>query len=90
MEALFPPLSYAEAHSGVSEIVSKLGLPLLMGEAGRQPTIKAVRKQVGAYYNRLHRENKLDCLHAYDASSKAELIENAIAELFERIEDERD
>tara|TARA_B000000557_G_C20721889_1_gene420530 strand:+ start:56 stop:316 length:261 start_codon:yes stop_codon:yes gene_type:complete len=80
------PLTYAEAHSGVSEIVSKLGLPLFMGEAERKPTVKALRKQVGAYYNSLAKENQLDCLHAYDAVDKAELIENAVAELLERVE----
>ena len=84
------PLTYAEASRGINEIVSNLGYPLFMGEAERQPIVKAVRKQVGAYFNRLNRENKLDVLHAYDADNKAELIENAIAELFERIEDERD
>jgi hypothetical protein len=80
------PLTYAEAHSGVSEIVSKLGLPLFMGEAERKPTVKALRKQVGAYYSSLNRENRLDVLHAYDAVDKAELIENAVAELLERVE----
>lgn len=80
------PLTYFEAHNGVSEIVSKLGLPLFLGEAERKPTVKAVRKQVGAYYNTLTQENKLDCLHAYDADNKAELIENAVLELLERIE----
>ena len=80
------PLTYAEASRGINEIVSNLGLPLFMGEAERQPTIKAVRKQVGAYYNSLAKENKLDVLHAYDAESKAELIENAVAELLERVE----
>ena len=89
MDAL-SPLTYAEASRGINEIISNLGYPLFMGEAERQPTIKAVRKQVGAYFNSLAKENKLDVLHSYDADNKAELIENAIAELFERIEDERD
>lgn len=80
------PLTYAEASHGVSEIVSKLGLPLLLGEAERKPTVKAVRKQVGAYYSSLAKENKLDVLHSYDADNKAELIENAVAELLERVE----
>ena len=86
MDALFPHLTYAEAHSGVSEIVSQLGLPLFMGEVERKATVKAVRKQVGAYYSSLAKENRLDVLHAYDAESKAELIENAVAELLERVE----
>lgn len=80
------PLTYAEASRGISEIVSSLGFPLFMGDAKRQPTVNAVRQQVGAYYNRLHKENKLDVLHAYDAENKAELIENAVAELLERVE----
>ena len=80
------PLTYAEASNGINEIVSKLGLPLFMGEAERKPTVKAVRRQVGAYYNSLAKENQLDCLHAYDAVDKAELVENAVAELLERVE----
>ena len=84
------PLTYAEASCGINEIVSNLGFPLFMGEAERQPTIKAVRKQVGAYYSQLNRENKLDVLHAYSAENKAELIEKAVEELIERLEDERD
>lgn len=80
------PLTYAEASRGISEIISNLGFPLFMGEAERKPTVKAVRKQVGAYFTRLNRENKLDVLHAYDADNKAELIENAVAELLERVE----
>jgi hypothetical protein len=80
------PLTYAEASHGVSQIVSKLGFPLFMGEAERKPTVKAVRQQVGAYYSSLAKENKLDCLHAYDAENKADLIENAVAELLERVE----
>jgi hypothetical protein len=85
MDAL-SPLTYAEASHGISKIVSDLGFPLFMGEAERKPTIKALRKQVGAYYQKLHRENKLDCLHAYDAENKSELIEAAVAELLERVE----
>ena len=79
-------LSYTDASRGISEIISNLGFSLFMGEAERKPTVKAVRQQVGAYYNRLHRENKLDVLHAYDASSKAELLEAAVVELLERVE----
>ena len=85
MDAL-SPLTYAEASQGVSEIVSKLGLPLFMGEAQKAPTVKAVRKQVGAYYASLAKENRLDVLHSYDADNKAELIENAVAELLYRVE----
>lgn len=81
-----PLKTYAEAHNGISDIVSSLGLPLFMGEARKAPTVKAVRKKVNAYYASLNRENKLDVLHAYDAESKTELIENALAEMFERIE----
>jgi hypothetical protein len=80
------PLTYAEASHGINEIISKLGFPLVMGEAKRQPTISALRKQVSAYYSKLHRENKQDVLHAYSADNKAELIENAVAELLERVE----
>ena len=81
-----PLKTYAEAHTGISEIVSSLGLPLFMGEARKDPTVKAVRKQVSAYYKTLGKENKLDCLHAYDADNKAELIDQAVAELLERVE----
>jgi hypothetical protein len=80
------PLTYAEASHGITKIVSDLGFPLFMGEAERKPTISALRKQVSAYFNRLHRENKLDCLHAYDAENKSELLEAAVAELLERVE----
>ena len=85
MNAL-PPLTYAEAASGITKIVSDLGFPLFMGEAQKAPTVKTLRKQVGAYYSKLHRENKQDVLHAYSADNKAELIENAVAELLERVE----
>jgi hypothetical protein len=79
------PLTYAEASNGLSELLSPLGFALKMGEAEVKPTVKALRKQVSAYYASLNRENRLDVLHAYDASSKAELIENALTEMFERV-----
>ena len=57
-----------------------------MGEAEAKPTVKAVRSKVEAYYASLNRENKLDVLHAYDAESKTELVENALTEMLERVE----
>ncbi len=78
------PLTYSEASNGISDIISSL---LNMGETKAKPTVKAVRSKVSAYYASLNRENRLDVLHAYDAESKAELIENALTEMFERIED---
>ena len=78
-------LSYAEASNGINEIISSLGFPLVTGEAEVKPQTLELRKQVSSYYASLNRENKLDVLHAYDASSKAELIENALTEMFERV-----
>lgn len=79
------PLSYGEACEGITDIISSLGFSLFMGETKRKPTVKAVRKQVGAYFNSLGKENKLDLLHAYDAESKAELIDRVEGELLERV-----
>lgn len=79
-------LTYSEATNGINEIISSLGFSLLMGEAEAKPTVKALHSEVSAYYKTLTQENKLDCLHAYDADNKADLIENALAEMFERIE----
>ena len=42
---------------------------------------------MSAYYASLNRENRLDVLHAYDAESKAELIENALLEMFGRVDE---
>ncbi len=79
-------LSYSDASNGINEIISALGFKLFMGEAEVKPTVKAVRSEVSAYYASLNKENRLDVLHAYDAESKTELIENALTEMFERIE----
>tara|TARA_A100001388_G_scaffold274810_1_gene259109 strand:- start:1685 stop:1942 length:258 start_codon:yes stop_codon:yes gene_type:complete len=78
-------LTYAEASSGINEIISSLGFPLVTGEAEVKPQTLELRKQVSAYFRKLNRENKLDVLHAYNAESKAELIENALTEMFERV-----
>lgn len=80
-------LTYAEASNGINEIISALGLPLVIGEAKRKPQDRELRKQVSAYFNSLNRENKLDVLHAYDAENKSELIENALLEMFVRVEE---
>lgn len=80
-------LTYAEASNGINEIISALGLPLVIGEAKRKPQARELRKQVSAYFNSLNRENKLDVLHAYDAENKSELIENALLEMFVRVEE---
>ena len=79
-------LTYSDASNGISEIISKLGFKLFMGEAEAKPTVKAVKAEVSAYFKSLNKENRLDVLHAYDAESKAELIENAILDMMERIE----
>ena len=79
-------LTYSEATDGLNNIISSLGFPLFMGEARKAPTVKAVRKKVNAYYASLNRENRLDVLHAYDAESKTELIENALTEMLKRVE----
>ena len=78
-------LTYSEASNGLNDILSSLGFSLLMGEAEEKPTVKAVKAEVSAYFKSLNRENKLDVLHAYDSASKAELIENALTEMFERV-----
>ena len=80
-------LSYAETCSRLNDIISDLGFPLFMGEAKEAETVKALRKQVSSLYSNLDRENKLDLLHAYDAESKAELIDNAVLELLNRIDE---
>ena len=80
-------LTYAEASNGINEIISSLGFPIVIGEAKREPQARELRKQVSAYFRKLNRENKLDVLHAYNAESKAELIENALTEMFERVDE---
>ena len=80
-------LSYAEACDRLNDIISDLGFPLFMGEAKEAETVKAVRKQVSSLYSSLDRENKLDLLHASGANNKAELIEQSLHELFNRIEE---
>ena len=80
-------LTYAEASNGINEIISSLGFPIVVGKAKPQTQALKLRKQVGAYYNALNRENRLDVLHAYDAESKAELIENALLEMFGRVDE---
>ncbi len=80
-------LTYAEASNGINEIISSLGFPIVVGEAKRKPQARELRKQVSTYFNSLNRENKLDVLHAYDADNKAELIENALTEMFDRVEE---
>ena len=79
-------LTYAEATDGLNEIISNLGFPLFMGEAKAKPTMRSLRSKVKAYYTSLNKENRLDVLHAYDAQSKAELVENALVEMLERVE----
>lgn len=81
--------TYAETACRLNEIISNLGFPLCVGEAKEAETVKALRKEVGAYYNQLGKENKLDVLHAYDAENKAELLNKAVAEMFNRIEEVR-
>ena len=78
-------LTYSEASNGLNDILSSLGFSLIMGEASAKPTVKALRLEVSAYYASLNRENKLDVLHSYEAKNKAELIENALTEMFERV-----
>ncbi len=79
-------LTYKEAYSGLLEIISSLGFPIVVGEAEAKPQALELRKQVEAYFKSLNKENKLDVLHAYDAAHPEELIENALTEMFERVE----
>ena len=80
-------LSYAETCNRLYDIISDLSFPLFMGETKEDETVKTLRKQVSSLYSKLDRENKLDLLHAYEADSKAELIDNAVAELLNRIDE---
>ena len=80
-------LTYAEASNGINDIISSLGFPIVVGKAKPQAQALKLRKQVSAYYASLNRENRLDVLHAYDAESKAELIENALLEMFGRVDE---
>ncbi len=79
-------LTYSEATDGLNNIISSLGFPLFMGETEAKPTVKTLRAEVGAYFKSLNKENRLDVLHAYDAESKTELIENALTEMLKRVE----
>jgi hypothetical protein len=79
-------LTYSEATDGLNNIISSLGFPLFMGEAEAKPTVKVLRAKVSAYYTSLNKNNRLDVLHAYDAESKTELIENALTQMLERVE----
>ena len=78
-------LTYSEASNRISDIISSLSFALKMGEAEAKPTVKALRLEVSAYFKSLNRENKLDVLHSYEAKNKAELIENALTSLLERV-----
>ena len=80
-------LSYAETCTRLNDIISNLGFPLFMGETKEDETVKTLRKQVSSLYSKLDRENKLDLLHAYEADSKADLIDNAVLELLNRIDE---
>ena len=80
-------LTYSEVSDGFNEIISKFGVQILMGKATKTPTIKKLRREVSDFYATLNRENRLDALHASGAEDKAELIENSIREMLERLEE---